>query len=112
MADKRLPLDHYFAEGMRQRIEVARIIEKLQAHIDDPLVNPLKSTQLGAAKLLLERTVPILQSIEHKDTTDRPPTRDELISRIASLHRGATSKSIDAGTDGTGPADGSAPTTH
>jgi hypothetical protein len=109
---KRLPLDHYFVEGMRQRIEVASIIDKLQSHIDDPAAYPLKQTQLAAARLLLERTVPVLQSIEHKDVSDRPPTREELIERITGIHRRATAKPVDTGANGTDPLAGSTATQH
>ena len=48
----------------RSRIAVARIIDRLQSHIQGEL--DLSPTQISAAKILLDKVLPNLQSVENK----------------------------------------------
>ena len=86
------PLDHDFIEGMRARIEVARNIDKLQAHIDDKDANPLSQTQLKAAEILLRKVIPDLKSVEHSGEVKRPESREALIERLTAIHAGTAPK--------------------
>lgn len=86
------PLDHDFLEGMRQRIDVAKTIDKLQAHIEDPKESPLSGTQLKAAEILLRKVIPDLKSIEHSGEVKRPESRDALIERLTAIHAGTAPK--------------------
>ena len=80
------PLDHTFISAMRERIEVATLVDKLQAHIADKDATPLSMTQLKAADILLRKAIPDLKAIEHTEAPRRDLTREELIERLTALH--------------------------
>jgi hypothetical protein len=110
--DRRKPIDHAFIEGMRDRIEVANVIDKLQNHVRDEEKHPLSMTQLKAADILLRKCMPDLKAIEHTDKPSRPATREELLEQLAALHAAATAKS-NAGTTAPGfAADSTTPVSH
>lgn len=88
--DRRKPLDHAFIEGMRDRIEVANIIDKFQNHVKDAERNPMTMTQLKAGETLLRKCMPDLKAVEHTDKPSRPATREELLEQLAALHAQAT----------------------
>lgn len=91
------PLDHDFIEGMRARIEVARTIDRLQAHVEDKDANPLSQTQLKAAEILLRKVMPDLKAVEHSGEVKRPESREALIERLTAIHA-ATAPKPAAGT--------------
>ena len=91
------PIDHDFLEGMRQRIEVAGIVDKLQKHVDDKDANPLTQTQLKAAEILLRKVIPDLKAIEHSGEVKRSESREALIERLTAIHA-ATAPKPAAGT--------------
>lgn len=110
--DRRKPIDHAFIEGMRDRIEVANIIDKFQHHVDDPLKHPMTMSQLKAGEILLRKCMPDLKAIEHADKPSRPATREELIEQLAALHAAATRHTV-AGTASAGAvAEPAAPLPH
>ncbi|OGO39184.1 MAG: hypothetical protein A2Z03_12415 [Chloroflexi bacterium RBG_16_56_8] len=74
MLDKRLPLDHFFQEGMRQRLDCATMIDRLLATIamlsdcaegrlalTKMQIEAAKATLVGL-KIALAKTLPDLQS--------------------------------------------------
>jgi hypothetical protein len=50
---------------VRERIDSSMVVDRLEAHVrghaDD---NPMTQTQINAARILLDRTVPVLKQIE------------------------------------------------
>lgn len=112
MLDRRKPLDHAFLESMRDRIEVARIIDKLQDHVKDPDTYPMSGTQLKASQLLLAKCMPDLKAVEHTDAPARELTREELIERLTQLHGGSTAAHDSAAAQGNGAVDRATPLPH
>ena len=49
-------------ENTRAKIQVASLINRFQAHFDGQL--ELSATQIQAGKILLDRALPVLQSVE------------------------------------------------
>jgi len=49
--------------GARERINTGMMIKKLQDHIEDAEKNPILQTQLTAARILLNKTIPDLTSV-------------------------------------------------
>ena len=71
MSERRKPLlDSDFLEAIRERIEVVKVIDKLQGHIDDPQKHPMLATQIKAADILLKKRIPDLKAIEHSGTIE------------------------------------------
>ena len=52
------------ADTCRLSIKSTHIIRRLQQHLDGELETPLTPTQVQAGKILLDRTVPVLQAME------------------------------------------------
>ncbi len=94
------PLDHSFISAMRERIEVASTIDKLQAHIADKDKHPMSMSQLKASEILLRKALPDLKAIEHSGEIARPLSRGEILERLAQLHAATTQRDVDAGTAG------------
>jgi len=68
-------------EDTRARIKVSNIITVLQKHIDG--VHEMTATQIAAAKILLDKALPNLTSVENKSDITKvyvlrapPPERD------------------------------------
>lgn len=65
----------------RKRIQVSHIIKRLHDHIDGKA--GMSATQVNAAKILLNKCLPDLQSIElsgeveHSVATDKPMTNEQ-----------------------------------
>ena len=111
--DRRKPLDHDFLESIRDRIEVVKVIDKLQGHIEDPAKHPMLSSQIKAADILLKKCIPDLKAIEHTgDLGKRELTREELIERLTNLHAGTARPNERSGVGGTGAADGAPEVQH
>ena len=64
--DKPQALDQAFIDGMRRRIRVADIIEKMQNHVLNRVEHPMSPTQIRAAEVLLKKAIPDLQQTELK----------------------------------------------
>lgn len=111
MADIR-PLDHAFIEGMRKRIELARVVDDCIAHVKDPAKTPMSKTQVQLAIALMKKVMPDLQAVAHSGSIEQPQTREAIIDRIADIHARATSGHAGGGTAGTAPPDGGTPTHH
>lgn len=58
------PLDQAFIDGMRRRIDVARIIDRMNKHAIDPGTYPMTISQLKAATVLLKKIMPDLQATQ------------------------------------------------
>lgn len=58
------PLDQAFIDGMRRRIRVAEIIDRMNNHALDPITYPMTKTQLMAATVLLKKIMPDLQATQ------------------------------------------------
>jgi len=82
--DRRKPLDHAFLESMRDRIEVANIVDKLQACVKGE--HAMGKERIAAARILLAKVMPDLKAVEHTDDRKRELTREELIERLTALH--------------------------
>lgn len=82
--DRKKPLDHAFLESMRSRIEIARILDKLQACVNGAQM--MDKEQIAAARILLGKVMPDLKAVEHAEAPKREMTREELIERLTALH--------------------------
>lgn len=82
--DRKKPLDHAFLESMRDRIEIARILDKLQECVMG--VKIMDKEQVAAARILLGKVMPDLKAVEHAEAPKRDMTREELIERLTALH--------------------------
>jgi len=60
-----------YGQRAREKIDSTLILKKLANHVQDADSNPLSQTQIAAAKLLLDRTVPTIRPIEVKQEGDR-----------------------------------------
>jgi hypothetical protein len=63
-------LNRHHSEEIRQKIQAANIIHRLQQHIDGEV--EMSATQVTAANSLLDRSVPKLQLIQHVGDEDGP----------------------------------------
>lgn len=66
-------------DDVRAKIKTSQLINRLEDHAfgDEPLLDP---SQVNAIKILLGKTLPDLQSVEHSGDADAPiVTRIELI---------------------------------
>ena len=70
------------AENTRKRIQTSMIINRLTDHIDGKC--ELSATQVRAAEVLLNRTLPVLQSIEY--TSDTPLLNNDKTFTIQIVH--------------------------
>ena len=67
MLDQKKPvLDQAFIDGMRQRIDVAMVIDKLQNHVRNAQSHPMLKSQIQAAMILLKKVIPDVQQTEIK----------------------------------------------
>lgn len=108
--DRRKPLDHAFLEGMRDRIEVAKIIDELQAVVRGE--KSMRPEQVKAADILLRKCMPDLKAVEHTDRTPRDLTREQLIERLSQLHAGSTRQPERPAVAGVGDVDGATEVQH
>lgn len=108
--DRRKPLDHAFLEGMRDRIEVAAIIDKLQDFVRGDV--RMRPEQVKAAEILLRKCIPDLKSVEHTDGPKRDLTREQLIERLTQLHSGAIVPVERPAVGGAGAVDGATEIQH
>lgn len=81
------PLDHSFISAMRERIETATLVDKLQAHVKDPGKAPLSMTQLKAADILLRKSIPDLKAIEHSGEINKRAVEDLSDDELRSIAR-------------------------
>jgi len=49
---------------IRERIDSTMVVEKLQEHVKDADAAPMTQTQIMAARILLDRTLPVLKQVE------------------------------------------------
>ena len=59
-----------YKERIQERIDVGMIVGKLHKHIQDSDKTPLLATQLNAARILLNKVVPDVQSLKIQEVTD------------------------------------------
>ena len=53
-----------YKQRLSDRIRASMIVGKLQKHIEDPIKNPLLISQLTAARILLNKVIPDVQSLK------------------------------------------------
>lgn len=113
MSDKPFKaIDEDFREGMRHRIRIADIIDKLTNHALNPAAFPMTTSQVKVALALVGYVLPQLKAVEHSKAPEKPLTREQLIERLTQLHAGATSEPQRRPVDGTGTTDGAAEVRH
>ena len=57
-----------YDKRISDRIKVGRIVNKLIAHIEDAEKTPMLTTQINAARLLMNKVIPDVQAIKHEVT--------------------------------------------
>jgi hypothetical protein len=57
------------AQRLRDGIATHRIVNKLSAHIEDAEKHPMTTTQIQAARMLLDRVIAPLKAVEIVDTS-------------------------------------------
>lgn len=105
-------IDEDFREGIRQRIKIADIIDRLTNHALNPVAYPMTASQVKVALSLVGYVLPQLKAVEHTKTSDKPMTREQLIERLAQLHAGTTSQPQRRAVDGAVSTDGAAEIHH
>lgn len=90
------PLDHSFISAMRERIETATLVDKLQAHVKDPGKAPLSMTQLKAADILLRKSIPDLKAIEHSGEINKQRVEDMSDAELADIAAGRRERAVTA----------------
>ena len=60
-------------ERLSEKIQAGKIVAKLSGHVHDPDNHPLTQTQLNAARILLNKIIPDLRSIEVKPLQNQSP---------------------------------------
>lgn len=105
-------IDADFREGMRQRIKLADIIDRLNGHALNPAAYPMTQSQVKVALALVGYVLPQLKAVEHSKSPEQPLTREQLIERLAQLHAGAIGQPQRRAADGTGATDGAAEIRH
>ena len=70
-----------FGTRVRERIDSTKIVRKMCQHIENAEETPMTQTQLTAARILLDRTVPVLKPIEvaHGDGDDAKSISDRQL---------------------------------
>lgn len=76
----------YRREYVIAQIQTTTLVNKLQEHVANPDATPLTDTQIRAAKILLDRTLPTLQAAEitHLDENDRL-SEGEIVAKLDAL---------------------------
>lgn len=72
-----------FGTRVRERIDTSKIVKKLANHIEG--TEDMTATQIQAARLLLDRTVPVLKALEVQpdgDANVKTITNDKLFKVI------------------------------
>lgn len=70
---------------VREKIDTTLLVDKLTAHVKGDI--EMTATQVNAARILLDRTVPVLKALEvttNQDTDIRTITNSDLIGVITS----------------------------
>lgn len=120
MANTKPPVDPKYLETdrktiwtpdkVRERIRVSKLIQALEHHALGR--REMSATRIRAAEIVLRKALPDLTAVEHSGFIETPPTREELLGRLAKLHATAASRLDDGRTTGTVEPAGSANTTH
>jgi hypothetical protein len=66
-------LNKMHSEQVRLKIQASVIIDRLQKHVDGEI--EMKPSQITAAQILLDRSVPKLQQIQHVGDDEGGPIR-------------------------------------
>ncbi len=93
-----------------ERIRVTKLVQALEQHALGR--REMSATRIKAAEVVLRKALPDLTAVEHSGFIETPPTREELLARIAALHGRAVGRAVDGGADRALVVDGNAPTTH
>jgi len=72
---------NHLSAGVRQKIQTANIITRLQKHVDGDV--EMSATQVRAAEILLQKVVPNLASIESFNQTEVSVISTEPITESA-----------------------------
>jgi hypothetical protein len=73
-------LNKHHSDMVRQKIQASVIIDRLHKHLMGKL--DMSATQLKAADLLLERSVPKLAQIQHTGADGGPVQYQEVVRKI------------------------------
>lgn len=95
---------------VRARIRTSALINTLQNYALGRL-EKMDPNRIRAAEILLRKALPDLTAVEHSGFVETPPTREEILARLAIIHAGAARATSDGPTTGSPPVDGTA-TTH
>lgn len=105
-------IDEDFREGMRKRIRIADIIDKLTNHAINPVAHPMTTSQVKVALALVGYVLPQLKAVEHTRVPEKPLSREQLLERLAQLHAGASRTPERRAVDGADSTDGAAEVRH
>lgn len=73
-------------EEVRSRIQVSKILDRLQQHGDGSLEKPLEPSQIEAYKLLLSKSLPTLNSTDVHVIDDRDRLSEaDILSRLSEM---------------------------
>lgn len=95
-------------DKVRERIRVTKLIQALEQHALGR--RPMSATQIRAAEVALRKALPDLTAVEHSGFVETPPTREELLARLTSLHTRAVERVERQRAGGTSEPPGSTPT--
>lgn len=84
-------------EIVRQRIRITKLIQALELHALGKI--EMSATRIRAAEVVLRKALPDLTAVEHSGFIERPPTREEVLARLAQLHATATQRIDDGRAD-------------
>lgn len=105
-------IDADFREGMRRRIDLANIIDRLNGHATNPVAYPMTSSQIKVALALVGYVLPQLKAVEYTKAPEQPLSREQLIDRLTQLHAGTAVPAQRRAIDGAGASDGAAEVRH
>lgn len=95
-------------DKVRERIRVTKLVQALEQHALGR--RNMSATAIRAAEVVLRKALPDLTAVEHSGFIETPPTREEILARLAQLHGRAVERVDGRGTAGTAQPDGSAQT--
>jgi hypothetical protein len=97
-------------DRVRERIRVTKLVQVLELHALGKI--EMSATRIRAAEVVLRKALPDLTAVEHSGFIETPPTRDQILERLAHIHGRAVERLEHGGANGSAQPDDSAPSTH
>lgn len=77
-------------DRVRERIRVTKLIQVLELHAFGKV--KMDPSRVRAAEIVLRKALPDLTAVEHSGFIETPPTRDEILEKLANLHARAVER--------------------